>query len=198
MEYYLDFSSDSGLVERNHTELVMVNTPRLEVDPLTNRQACYFDGLSGIQLPPVQIGKEPFTVEVVFRNLSDLKESGIFGSNGFRLALRTNKKTKSFTFWANFPSAIDKKSIDFSCPIDQWNAYHYVKAQRQDKSFKLWLDNQLVSELLYDYDYWSVPIYLGYYYDPIYAFVGYIREYRFRLGVHESETTTTPIPDSIG
>lgn len=198
MEYYLDFSS--GFVERNHTGIVMVNNPRLEIDPLTNHQACYFDGQSGIQLPPVQVGKEPFTVEVVFRNLSDLKESGIFGSNGFRLALRTNKKSKSFTFWANFPSAIDKKSIDFTCQDSEWNQYHYVRVVREGPTFKLWLDNQLVNELTYDYDYWSVPIYLGYYYDPLYAFVGYIREYRFRLAaVYPTDTTTTIlIPESIG
>lgn len=180
MEYLFDFSQ--SLDELNHSPTTHVGNPRLELDEVDQLRSCRFDRQSGIQLPPVPIGSTSFSLEVVFRNLAGIQESGIFGSDGFRLALRTNRKAKNCTFWANFPSANDKKSIDFELSEQEWNTYHHVGILRQGNEYKLLVDGKDKGQLNYNYDFGSFNLYLGYYYDPMYGLDGYIRKYRFKLG----------------
>lgn len=177
MDIYFNFSE--SLEEQNGTPTTIVGNPKLDIDPETGLQACLFDGSSAIQTPNILVEKNPFTIEVIFRPLAKEREAGIFGSNGYRVALRSDRKSFSYTFWANFPSSIDKKAISFPCSEEDWFKEHYFIISRRNNVYTAYFDSIEVGKLTYDYNLWSLPLYLGYYYDILYSFVGYIREYKF-------------------
>lgn len=176
MEYYFNFSE--SLSEKNGAITNIIGSPKLVVNNKSKLICCEFDGRSGIQLPSVSLHSNNFSIEAIFSSKTLYKECGIFGSDGFRLAFRQNKKSASYTCWINFPSSSDRKQVSFDVPVNSWYNENYIVLTRNVDLFSCYFNYQLIGQLTYSYSYSTLPIYIGYYYDKIYGFDGYIREYK--------------------
>lgn len=192
-EYYFNFSENLG--EQNGTQTVITGQPRQEADPETGLMACFFDGQSAIELPFIEFENKNFTIECIFRNLQQTKEQGVFGSNGFRLAYRSNRGALSYTFWANFPSSVSPKRILNDKKPEAMNSEHYIAITRKGNTFNLYDNGEHVGTLDYQYNYWRIPVYIGYYYDLIYGFHGYIRE--FKISMNKVLVPSAEIPKTL-
>ena len=157
----------------------IVGQPELKVDPATGKFCCYFDGQSHFEFNPVHIGKKDFGIETIFRPTKTQTECGIFGSTGYRIALRQNRHEDSASFWINFPYSVKPIALKFTeIYTDKEN---YFAMTRVGDRFRVRLNNT-VSEMVYDHDYWSYSLWLGAYYSHLYSFNGYIREFRLVQG----------------
>lgn len=197
MEYYFDFSEK--LEEQNGIPTTIIGSPEIQEDPVTRKKAAFFDGRSAILLPSISFDQKNFVIECIFRNMYVQQEQGVFGSNGFRTALRSNRKHSSYTFWANFPSSVDKRRVtyDLSNNPELMTAETYVAASRKDNTFSLYVNNELVGSFDYNYNFWSHPIYIGYYYDLIYGFNGFIREFKLSLNKSFLPNPASSIPNTL-
>lgn len=192
MIYQFNFSE--SLEEINKSTTKIVGNPQIFEDLTTGKKACFFDGNSAIEIPSVNLDKSDFYIQCIFRNVEQTRESGIFGSNGFKCAYRSNRGELSYTFWANFPSSVHPKKIDNKNAVN-FNDEHFIEVIRTGDTFTLYDNCKRVGEVIHPHQYWSMPLYIGYYYDLLYGFHGYIRE--FKLNIGESKVPETKIPETL-
>lgn len=192
--YYFDFSK--SLDEQSGATVTSLGNPELVTDTMLNKQGCHFDGKSGLILPQVGIGKNDFTIEVLFRPFTLGKEQGIFGSTAYRLALVSSRKRNSLSMWGNFPSSVTQHKMLFDVNVNEWyEKEHYFAVTRRDGVWQCFMDGVLVGTMEYDYDFRSVPIFIGFFYDVMYGFEGNIFEYRLSLSAKNIGST---IPTTLG
>ena len=196
-DIYFNFSSDKGLSEMNGLPTSLVGNPQLLVDPEIGEQCLYLDGKSAIKLIELPFEKKDFSIECIFRNAIPVKEQGIYGSNGFRLALRSDRCAMSYTGWVNFPSSVSPKKITAQISPDNMCKVQYSVMTRRGNIFSFYLNNVLVGSLEYDYNFWQIPIYIGYYYDIMYAFTGFIKEFRIRFDNQLTVNPDAEIPKTL-
>jgi hypothetical protein len=195
-DIYFNFSeSMSELTSAMPT--AVVGNPIQQIDPDTGDLCLYLDGNSAIKLQELLVEKKNFTIECIFRNALPVKEQGIYGSNGFRLALRSDRGSMSYTGWVNFPSSVSPKRFVKQVSPDLMCKRHYSVMTRKGNTFSFYLDGELVGTFDYDYNFWQVPFYIGYYYDMIYAFTGYIKEFKISLNKVLIPNTEIPIPTTL-
>lgn len=189
---HLNFDSEQDPLPLFHA--TTHGAPEVKVDPVTNRKSCFFDGKSYLQFPPLSIGKNDFSMQLMFRPTTVGEERGIFGSHGYRLALRQDPRSDSLSFWAHFPSSINQQRITLPFSAATWiENEHYFGISRVGDVFTARLDDSVL-QLTYAHDYWSYIPFVGMYYDALYAYKGYIRQYRFD---YEAVDMYRPINETI-
>lgn len=176
---HLNFDSDTNPIDSRAYEMQVVGNPVVTLDEISGSKSCYFDGKSAIKIPQVYVGDQNFSIEAMFRPATELVEAGIFGSNGFRLAFRQDRKVPTVSFFANFPSSTDPQRAIFQYDQD-WFSEHYIGIRREGSQFTVRFDNQ-ISTIEHLVNYGSLPLYLGYFYDPMYSYVGYLRQFRMEF-----------------
>ena len=195
-DIYFNFSE--SLDEQHGVPVALIGSPVLLPDAENNNTMCLFlDGSSALKVPDIRFEKRDFSIECVFRNTVPVKEQGVYGSNGFRLALRSDRRTMSYTGWVNFPSSVSPKRIIKHVDPDKMCKVHYSVMTRKGNTFSFYLDGVLVGTLDYDYNFWQLPFYIGYYYDMIYAFTGYIREFKISFDNVVIPAADIPIPKTL-
>lgn len=170
----LDFENDPLPKTATH-----FGKPQVKLDPVTGNNSCYFDGESYMQFPSMPLGSSPFCMEVFYRPETLREDRGVFGSTGYRLALRQDRFINTQSFWLNFPSSNNqiRESVEYD-GTDFCSKEHYFGVSRDGNQFTMRFDDHVILRE-YSHDYWEFSIMLGAYYSSLYAFKGFIRQFRF-------------------
>ena len=157
------------------------------VDQLTQKNSCYFDGNSFLRLKSIAIGSSDFSIQTIFRPETIGQECGIFGSYGYRLSLRQDPRTNSVSFWIDFPSSTNMQRVQFFVDPNTWAfCEHYFGVQKVGDTFFVQLDQE-TKTFEVSKNFGALIPFLGTYYDKMYGFRGYIRQYRLDFtdkGIH--------------
>lgn len=171
-----------------NTFTVEGNLDTVQVDHRNQRNSCYFDGNSFAKLPQVSIGTSDFRIQSIFRPDTIGEERGILGSYGYRLIFRQDPRANTVSFWAHFPSSNNPQRVVFEVDPETWTKQeHYFGVVRNGNTFTVMLDQE-TKLMEAKHEYWNYIPFLGAYYDKMYAFRGYIRQYRLDINITDSES----------